>query len=181
MPRWLIAKLIVFGLALTLVAVTAAAQTRPDFSGRWAAVPEPAAAGGGRGGQNAPGTMGSGWGTEITINQNASTLAVDRAQFSQYDMQPPMRFTYALDGSESRNTINMGRGPQPLVSKAAWQDATLIISTSYPFSNAQNGKPDAIEVTQVLSLDASGSLVITTTRSLAGAQPSTVTTTYRKG
>jgi hypothetical protein len=163
-----------------LVAVTAAAQTRPDFSGRWTAVPEPAPASGGRGGQNAPGTMGSGWGTEITIHQNASTLAVDRAQFSQYDMQPPMRFTYALDGSESRNTINMGRGPQPLVSKASWQDATLVISTSYPFSHPQNGKPDAIEVRQVLSLDASGSLVITTTRSLPGAQPSTVTTSYKK-
>jgi hypothetical protein len=174
------AKLKVLGLALTLVAVTAGAQTRPDFSGRWTAVPEPVPGGGGRGGQTAPGTMGSGWGTEITINQNASTLAVDRAQFSQYDMQPPMRFTYALDGSESRNTISMGRGLQPLVSKASWQDATLVISTSYPFSNPQNGTPDAIEVTQVLSLDASGSLVITTTRGLPGAQPSTVTTTYKK-
>jgi hypothetical protein len=141
----------VLGVALAVLVATAAAQARPDFSGRWTAVPEPPPAGGGRSGPIAPGTVGSGWGPDITIRQDASMLAVDRAQFSQYDMQPAMRFTYALDGSESRNTINMGRGPQQFVSTAAWQDAALVISTSYPFTNPQNGKPDAVEVRQVLS------------------------------
>ena len=99
-----------FGLStLMLLTTMAAAQAPPDFSGRWTAVPEPPAASG-RGTAAAPVTMGSGWGGEITITQDASTLIVERAQFSQYDMQPPMRFTYRLDGSENRNTINMGRG-----------------------------------------------------------------------
>jgi len=172
----------VFGVAaLVLLATGAAAQSRPDFSGRWTAIPEPPAAGGGPPAATAAATMGSGWGPEITITQNAGTLILERAQFSQYDLQPPMRLTYALDGSESRNTINMGRGPQESVSKATWQDATLAITTSYRFNDPQNGKAESVEVKQVLSLDSSGSLVVTTTRSgVLGGPPATSTTTYKK-
>ncbi|HEX2454730.1 MAG TPA: hypothetical protein VHI99_13580 [Vicinamibacterales bacterium] len=169
----------VVGLAFSVTA--AAAQPHPDFSGRWTAVPEAPVTGGGPTGAVAPATMGSGWGAEITITQTAATLTLERAQFSQYDMQPPMRLTYALDGSESRNTINMGRGPQELVSRASWQEASLVITTSHRFNNPQNGKAETIEVKQVLSLDDSGSLVIATTRSgvLAGP-PATSATTYKK-
>ena len=125
--------------------------------------------------------MGSGWGDEITITQNASRLTVERAQFSQYDMQPPMRLTYALDGSESRNTINIGRGPQEIVSKAVRQDGSLVITSSYRFTLPEGARTETIEMKQVFSLDASGSLVITTTRGgLGGAPPSTSTTTYKK-
>ena len=170
-----------FGMsALTLFATAAAAQAWPDFSGRWTAPPEPPAASGGRG-SIAAGTTGSGWGGEIAIVQDATTLTVERAQFSQYDMQPPMRFVYALDGSESRNTINMGRGPQEVVSTASRQDASVVIVTTYRFSHPQDGRREAMEVRQVLSLDVSGSLVITATRSgLAGNPASTSTTTYKK-
>ena len=170
----------VLGIALTLVAAASPAQTLPDFSGRWAA-PEPGPASGVRGVSIEPGTIGSGWGTEITIEHKGAVLAIERAMFSQYDMQPPMRFTHTLDGTESRNIVNMGRGPQELVSKAAWKDASLVITTRYRFQNPHSGKPETGEVTQVLSLDASGSLVITTTRSGAlGGQPSSSTTTYKK-
>ena len=125
--------------------------------------------------------MGSGWGDEITIAQDGSRLTVERAQFSQYDMQPPMRLTYALDGSESRNTINMGRGPQEILSKAVRQDGTLVITSSYRFDAPEGTRTETIEVKQVFSLDASGSLVITTTRSgPGGAPPSTSATTYKK-
>jgi hypothetical protein len=167
-------------MALTLGTAASVAQTLPDFSGRWAA-PEPGPASGVRGVSIEPGTMGSGWGTEITIEHKGAALAVERAMFSQYDMQPPMRFTYALDGTESRNVINMGRGPQELISKAAWKDAALVITTSYRFQNPHGGKTETSEVTQTLSLDASGSLVVTTTRSgVLGGQPSSSTTTYKK-
>jgi len=172
----------VFGVfALAFLASAAAAQTHPDFSGRWTAVPEPSASGSGPPVAVAAGTMGSGWGTEISITQSATRLTLERAQFSQYDMQPAMRLTYGLDGSESRNTINMGRGPQELVSRATWQDASLVITTSYRFTNPQGGKAETDDVKQVLSLDASGSLVITTTRSgVLGGPPSTTTTIYKK-
>ncbi len=171
--------------ALLLVAATAMAQGGPDFSGRWTAVPEPPPAAGGRGGTGAAavaGTLGSGWGATLTIEQHASALVVERAQFSQYDMQPPMRLTYALDGSESRNTINLGRGPQELVSRAAWEDTSLAITTSFRFRNPRSGTVETSDLKQVLSLDASGSLVITTTLGVAlGGPASTTSTTYQKG
>jgi hypothetical protein len=166
--------------ALVGLGAAASAQTGPDFSGRWTMVAEPAAPAD-RGGTLAAATMGSGWGPVVTITQSAAALAVERAQFSQYDMQPPMHLTYALDGSENRNTINMGRGPQELVSKASWQAASLVITTTFRFSG-RNGKEETSTVTQMLSLDASGSLVIATTVAGAlGGPPATSRTTYKKG
>ena len=56
-----------------------------------------------------------------------------------------------------------------------------MITSSYRFDAPEGGRTETIEVRQVFSLDASGSLVITTTRSgLAGGPPSTSTTTYKK-
>jgi hypothetical protein len=176
--------MVLAGPALLLAAGLAMAQGRPDFSGRWTAVPPSSPAAGDRGasGAAAAGTMGSGWGATLTIEQNASTLVVERAQFSQYDMQPPLRLTYTLDGAESRNTINMGRGPQALVSKAAWQGSSLVITTSFRFSNPRTGTAEASDLTQVLSLDTSGSLVVTTTLGAAlGGEASTTSTVYKKG
>lgn len=168
---------VVVGGALTLAG--AAMQTPPDLSGRWTAVAAAPAAG--ERGATSAATIGSGWGTDFTITQSAAALVVDRAQFSQYDMQPPMRFRYALDGSESRHTIDMGRGPQELVSKAAWRGATLVITTTFRFTDPQTGKPATSDVTHVLALDSSGALVIATTRSgAAGAAPSTSSTSYHK-
>jgi hypothetical protein len=96
-------------------------------------------------------------------------------------MQPPMRLTYALDGSGSRNTINMGRGPQEILSKAVRQEGTLVITSSYRFDAPEGARTETIEVRQVFSLDASGALVITTTRSMPGGAPaSTSSTTFKK-
>jgi arylsulfatase len=168
-------ELSALGLLLT---ASAAAQALPDFSGRWIAVPEPAATGGGN---LAAGPLGSGWGNEVTLTQDATTLTVERAQFSAYDMQPPMRFTYALDGSENRMTLNVGRGPQEMVAKTSRQDASLVITTSYRVSLPDDGRPATVEVKQLLSLDTAGSLVVTTTLTgLKGGISSTSTTRYKK-
>jgi hypothetical protein len=168
---------------LSLVVITtaaAAAQTRPDFSGRWT-TPPPATASGVRGVSIATGTIGSGWTDDITITQDASRLIVERAQFSAYDIQPPMRLTYALDGSESRNTINMGRGPQEILSRAVDQDGALMITSGYRFPAPDGSGTETVELRQVLSLDASGSLIITTTLGALGdGSPSTAITTYKR-
>ena len=125
--------------------------------------------------------MGSGLGPDITITQNPSAITIERAQFSQYDMQPPMKFVYALDGSESRNAVNMGRGLQESVAKAVWQDATLVITTTYHVANPLDGKPMTTEVRQVFTLEGSGTLVVAATRSAApGGQPTTTRQTYKK-
>lgn len=56
--------------------------------------------------------MGSGWGSTITLAQTARVLTVEYAFFTRGDMQPPVKFTFALDGSESKNTVMMGHGYQ---------------------------------------------------------------------
>ena len=53
-----------------------------DFSGQWTADP-PA--------EKAPGDMGSGWGSPLTITQDARQLIVEQALFSRYDLQPPVK------------------------------------------------------------------------------------------
>ena len=173
---------------------TASAQTRPDFSGRWTNEPDPAAAApatgagragappaaaGPRGGRS--GDMGSGWGSNITIAQDASKLTVEYAFFGRGDMQPPLKFVYALDGSETRNSVMMGRGIQQTASKTAWQEDKLVITTIHAFTDP-DGKPSSLEVKQTLSLESPTSLVVETTRSgVLGGPPSTTRTVYRKG
>jgi hypothetical protein len=127
------------------------------------------------------GSPGSGWGTDLTVTQNAATITIEYAQFARGDMQPPARFVYRLDGAESRNIINMGRGPQEQISKAAWDGSRLVITTSHQFTAGPGGKAMTSEVRQVLSLESPAVLVVETTRSaVMGGQPSTTTTPYKK-
>ena len=74
------------------------------FSGRWTTDPDstvttPAPAGRG---STARGEMGSAWGLTITIAQDPTQLTVESAVFTRYDLQPPLKFVYSLDGSETR-------------------------------------------------------------------------------
>ena len=175
--------------AVGVFALCVTAQTRPDFSGRWTSEPEvPAAAPAGSGqaraalgGRAGAGDMGSGWGSPITIAQDASRLTVEYAFFARGDMQPPLRFVYALDGSETKNSVMMGRGIQVQLSRAAWEGSRLVITTVHSFENPANGQPMKIEVKQTLSLESPASLVVETTRSgVLGGPPSTTKTVYRK-
>jgi len=167
--------------AAVLFAASLAAQTPPDFSGRWVLAPDPPAAATQRGGRTAPGTLGSGWGADITVTQDATTLTIGYAQFARSDMQPPIKFVYLLDGSESRNTINMGRGPQEQVSRTAWEGSKLVITTSHSFKASQDGETMTSETRQVLSHESPALLVVETTRSaVRGGQASTTKTAYRK-
>jgi hypothetical protein len=55
------------------------------------------------------------------------------------------------------------------------------LTSTYGFDAPEAGRTATIEVEQVFSVDASGSLVITTTRGGLGDGPSSAsTTTYRK-
>lgn len=170
--------------AVVLFAVSVAAQTRPDFSGRWTSEMEttaPARGGGGGGGRSGSGDMGSGWGSTITIAQDASRLTVEYAFFTRGDMQPPLKFVYALDGAETKNSVMMGRGIQVQTSKTTWNGDKLVITTMHSFENPANGQPMKIEVKQTLSLESPTSLIVETTRSgVLGGPPSTTKTVYKK-
>ena len=158
------------GLLLALMLTTS--QPPADFSGQWTA--EPGAATG-------AGNMGSGWAPSITITQNGAQLVVEEAIFSRYDLQPPLRTVYALDGSETRNTVMPGHSTQTRVSRAKWDGAALVITTSYPVVDPSSGKPLTAQLTQRMVLEAAGALVIETSRSgVLGGNPTTTRTIYRK-
>jgi hypothetical protein len=184
-----------------VVVANVAAQTKPDFSGRWTSDPAPSetapsagrkmAPGRGAGGQRAGGSgqargvrsgdMGSGWGSNITITQDAASLTVEYAFFARGDMQPPLKFVYALDGTESENSVMMGRGRQVQISKSEWAGDTLIITTRHTFKHPESGQTITSEVKQKLSLESPDLLIVEAERSgVLGGPSSTTRTTYRK-
>jgi hypothetical protein len=105
--------------------------------------------------------MGSGWGSPITITQQATRLVVEYPYFSAYDLQPPIRLVFGLDGTESRNGVMIGHAESLLRSRAAWRGDTLVIVTIYP---RPEGGGSAPEVRQELVLESAERLVIATTR-----------------
>ena len=197
-------KRMVFLLSAFAVTVSVAAQTeqvkKPDFSGTWI---EASAAGvaqqGQRGAQPGqrgvqPGqrggraSLGSGWGKQFTIVQVEEGLTVERVFFTRGDMQPALKYRYSLNGSETKNSIMMGRGIQEQVSTTAWDDEKLVIKTIFKSQYPVDGQQVSCEVTQVLSLvidesapDLPPSLVVETTRGgVLGGPPSTTRTVYHK-
>ena len=169
-----------------VLTATLSAQPPVDFSGRWTldapaisstpAVPgTPAAAA-------APGDMGSGWGPTITIAQDTKRLSVEYTLFSRYDLQPPLTFTYPLDGSVGRNTVMMGRGEQMESSRAQWNGQTLVIITTFPIADRGAEQPFTAELTRKLWLESPTTLVVEVTRAgVLGGPASTTRSVYRKG
>ena len=126
--------------------------------------------------------MGSGWGSPLTITQDAMQLVVEQALFSRYDLQPPLRFVYALDGSETRNAVMTGHTTQVRLSRTTWDGQALRITTIYPAVDPASGKTFTTEVTHKLSLESPTMLVVEVTRAGAlGGQATTTRTVYRKG
>ena len=103
--------------AVVLVAAGLAAQAKPGFAGEWKIEADPAD--GGRG-QGSPGP-------DLTITQGAAVMTVE------YRKAPaPVKLTYKLDGSVSKNMV-AGRGggaTTEQVSKAMWAGNTLVVTTT---------------------------------------------------
>ncbi len=157
----------------------------PDLSGKWTVAPPARAAGTAQGSAppslSAHGDMGSGWASPVTLGQAAAALTVEYTYFHPRDVQPPLRLTYRLDGSESRNVVNLGRGPQLQVSTAAWQGERLVITTRHEFVNPRDGQTLTSETRQTLWLETPDRLVIETWRSgVLGGKASTTRTSYSR-
>jgi hypothetical protein len=169
-------------VTVALFAATVMAQAKPDFSGRWTSEPEATttAPGGGPSVARA-GDMGSGWGTNPTITQTAERLTVEYMYFARADMQPPLRFVYTLDGTETKNSVMLGRGVQVQTSKTTWEGDKLIITTTHSFDNPLNGQPMKSEVKQTLTLASPTQLIVETTRSgVLGGSSTATRTIYKK-
>jgi hypothetical protein len=150
------------------------AQERPDFSGKWREkTGQPAA--------------GSGWGTKFTITQRADNLTVERVFYTRYDLQPALKFRYALDGSETKNTVMLGRGVQEFVSTTVWDGHKLAITTTLTFRLSGDERSLTSKTKHVLSLrppampTQSPTLVLETIRDAPlGGSESTTRTEYAK-
>src|SRR5262245_21359625 len=161
------------------------AQAPADFSGRWTleapAIATTPAVPGTPSAAAAPGDMGSGWGATITIAQDATRLRVEYEAFSRYDLQPPLTFTYPLDGSEGRNTLMMGRGEQVERSRAQWNGQRLVITTAVQVDDRSAGKPFVAELTRTLWLESPSTLIVEVIRAgVLGGPASTTRSLYRK-
>ncbi len=141
---------------------TGSAQARPDFSGEWVRADSAEQRSVATVGDGAfrVGTMGSGWGSPLTLRQAANRLQVEYTFFGTYDLQPRLSFTFALDGSESRNPVMIGHSESILRSRTSWRGDTLVITTQFP---APAGATEAV-VRQALTLESATSLVIESTR-----------------
>jgi len=145
-------------LGVLLSAATLAQS--PNFAGKWAIVPDPAA----------PAPMG-GLGQSAVIKQDATTLTITRTT-----PMGELTSVYKLDGSESKNTLNFQGNSMDQISKAKWDGGTLHVDTSMNFDGNQ------MNLTMALSLDPSGNLVVVSTRPdfQGGGAPVTTKTSYKK-
>ena len=170
---------ILIGLSLT-VSLAAVAQKRPNFSGEWKRVDQadrPSVAAVGDAAFQS-GSMGSGWGSPITIRQDSGRIVIEYPFFSAYDLQPPVRFVYALDGSESRNSVMIGHAASLQRSRVVWRDSTLVITTTYPTPELGAGST-TVEVRQTLTLESPATLIVDTTRpGVPGAPASVIRTIF---
>ena len=116
-------------MLLTLVTGAAAAlaqtQAKPNFAGKWTLVPDP----------NAPAPTGrgrgmGGLGQAFSAEQNDKTLTV----VTTNEQIGEIKAVYNLDGSESKNPISFNGQSVDRVSKAKWDGAKLVITTTINFN-----------------------------------------------
>jgi hypothetical protein len=126
------------------------------------------------------GDMGDGWGwnSPVTITQRADSLVVEYVFFSAYDLQPPVRLAYALDGTESRNTLMIGHASVTQRARVQRRDNGIVIVATWPTPAGVDATP--AEIRQTLSLDATGRLVVETSRAAGAGKNDTARTIYRR-
>ena len=135
-------------LALALVA---AVQTPPDFSGRWEFDRDKTM----QPGPDGRIVLAAMLGDEVLVRQDAKTISFTIDAGGQQ-----VKAVYRLDGTESRN---MSPGPPeqpeiPVTSRASWDGNRLVILSKS--LAAENGVTVTIDTRRVLTIDASGYLVI---------------------
>ena len=167
--------------ALLMVAGTASAQSKPNFTGKWTLVPDPNApppGGGGGGGRGGGGRGGAISGPEVTITQDATTLKVERTMG-----QNTMTMNYTI-GGEGKNTMpgRQGGTPTEIPYKTAWEGSKFVITTTTTMNNPQDGSTMTMTSKQALSIAADGTMLVENTSTpMGGGDPVTTKVTYKKG
>jgi hypothetical protein len=128
---------------LVCLGISAAAQTKPDFSGVWAPVPKKAASG-------ATGGVAALPPSDLTIKQTATELSISRTAFDIVNTQ-----THRLDGAENTNKS----GAVVRVSRARWDGPRLVIEGKA--SQVTSAGYSAWTFRETYALKAPGHLVMT--------------------
>ena len=161
-----------FGLCaafLILAAGPAAAQGRPDFSGTWTAVSEPAPANGGQ-----PVRL---FGQEFVVRQQDTTLSITRALGDAM-----MTTTHPLDGSESRSRRpgRLCEADSEFVYTAAWDGEAVKVSMVAAVPPG-GGAPIKREFTWRFTMPAADTLLVEATPPATPQGPGrTSSTTYKR-
>jgi len=147
-------------LSVSAVVLTAAgliAQTKPSFAGEWKVAGDPDS--GGRGGP----------GIDLTIKQDATAMTVEYKAGGQ--VPAPVKLTYKLDGSASKNMM-AGRGgaPTELVSRAMWAASKLVVTTT----------TGAGEEKRTFSMEGGDFVIETSAPARSGKAPNISKVTYKK-
>jgi hypothetical protein len=97
-------------LGVLVAGATVAAQSKPNFAGKWTLVPDANAAGGGGG----RGRGFGGLGTEFTATQDEKALTVT----TNNPQMGELKSVYKLDGTDSNNPLSFNGQSIDRVSKA---------------------------------------------------------------
>lgn len=174
-------RLEVIVVGVLLPAASLGAQ-RPNLSGDWVRSDSATARSVAATGDAAfrRGDMGIGWGANVTIEQRPDSLVVLYDFFSTDDLQPRVRFAYAMDGSESRNGVMIGHAQSVQHARLSWQGSALVITTTHPLPNAA-GRSGVAEVRQTVTLESPNALVVETVRpAVLGGAASTTRAVYTR-
>ncbi|MSO48473.1 MAG: hypothetical protein EXQ49_01005 [Acidobacteria bacterium] len=150
MSRLICGFIVLLGIAF---ATGVEAQQKPDFTGTWVVV-----------------TPADSAGQEQFVRHTPTTLSTGHA--SEGDGH---NASYKLDGSESRNELGSHGQVIVTISKAVWEGATLVITSSTTYSNG--GKMDS---KQIWSMDSEGRLVVEHTQTEAGQPTRSGTVVHTK-
>jgi beta-glucosidase len=138
------------------------AQT-PNLAGTWTRIVDSNASAAGGSNAGAPDLL--------TIVQDAKTMTMD-AQTAQGN---ETTFTFSFDGTDSKKTMTDGSGSFDLVTRAKWDGSTLRATVTRDLGAR------SIILTFAISLDISGRLVVSVSRTPpGGSAPVTTTSSYKK-
>lgn len=165
-----------------------AALANPDFSGAWSTAELSTVSVINRVDKPKTPSLGSGWGEKISILHKSDILEIERVVFIPREMQPLVKYTYALNGTATHHSINMGRSLKPAVSHSEWKENRLVITTLFPYQHPKNGAWLEAKMTQTLWLEVPTStpweatLIVETSREgVLGGMSTTNRTVYTKG
>jgi hypothetical protein len=173
--------LLVCGAAIAVFATAAQAQSKvKEFDGKWTRVDDPNAPPGGAGGGEARGGARGGGGRGGRGGLGAAVqIEVDASNNKFYIIRTAqsgeMKSTYMLDGTESKNTMQMGGNSMDQMSTTKWAGDTLMITTKMQMGENMS------ESTMALWISGGNLMVRSSSPGRGGGEGMITTTTYKKG